>query len=82
MSTTPTTKESSTKTRESAMLVLQRGGEAGRRWPLDRSQPLLIGRSEECDIALPDRQVSRFHAKVTWQGDGYEVEAYDMAGLA
>ena len=44
------------------MLVLQRGAESGRRWPLDRSSPLTIGRNEECDIALPDRQVSRLHA--------------------
>ncbi|MFN8495175.1 MAG: FHA domain-containing protein [Caldilineaceae bacterium] len=60
--------------RENAMLVLQRGAEAGRRWPLDRTRPLTIGRSEECDIALPDRQVSRFHARITWQGDCYELE--------
>ncbi len=66
--------ESTVKARESAMLVLQRGAETGRRWPLDRSRPISIGRSEECDISLPDRQVSRYHARVTWQGDGYEVE--------
>jgi hypothetical protein len=62
------------RARETAMLVLQRGAEAGRRWPLDRSRPLSIGRSDECDVALPDRQVSRYHARITWQGDGYVVE--------
>ena len=31
--------------RESAMLVLQRGAETGRRWPLDRQRTLTIGRS-------------------------------------
>lgn len=62
------------KHRETAMLVLQRGSEAGRRWPLDRSRPLTIGRSEECDIVLPDRQVSRYHAQITWSGDRYHVE--------
>jgi pSer/pThr/pTyr-binding forkhead associated (FHA) protein len=60
--------------RESAMLVLQRGSEAGRRWPLDRNRPLTIGRSDECEIVLTDRQVSRYHARVTWQGDHFEVE--------
>jgi pSer/pThr/pTyr-binding forkhead associated (FHA) protein len=67
---------SSTKTRarETAMLVLQRGAEAGRRWPLDRNRILSIGRSDECDIALPDRQVSRYHARVFWQGDSYVIE--------
>lgn len=61
-------------TSESAMLVLQRGAEAGRRWPLSRHYPLTVGRSEDCDISLPDRQVSRIHARITWQGDHYQVE--------
>lgn len=60
--------------RETAMLVLQRGSEAGRRWPLERTRTLSIGRSDECDIALPDRQVSRYHARITWRGDGYQLE--------
>ncbi|MBV7328888.1 FHA domain-containing protein [Chloroflexi bacterium TSY] len=59
---------------ESAMLVLQSGGETGRRWPLSHTRPLTIGRSDECDISLADRQVSRFHARVVWQSDQYLVE--------
>ena len=55
------------------MLVLQRGAEAGLSWPLERSS-LTIGRDESCDIVLDDRQVSRLHARVSWQGDHYEVE--------
>src|SRR5215204_854473 len=62
------------KHRETAMLVLQRGSEAGRRWPLDRTRPLTIGRSDDCDIVLPDRQVSRYHAQITWQGEHYHLE--------
>ena len=62
------------KTRENAMLVLQRGAESGRRWPLDRTHTLTIGRGEECDIALPDRQVSRLHARITWLDDHYQIE--------
>ncbi len=62
------------KSKESAMLVLQRGAEAGRRWPLSRTQPLLIGRSEECQISLPDRQVSRVHARIAWNGAEYMLE--------
>ncbi len=68
------TQELPPKGKESAMLVLQRGAEAGRRWPLSRSQPLLIGRSEECEISLPDRQVSRVHAQVAWNGEEYLLE--------
>lgn len=60
--------------KENAMLVLQRGLEAGRRWPLDRKRPLTIGRDESCDIHLPDRQVSRRHARVFWSQDHYYVE--------
>ena len=60
--------------RESAMLVLQRGAEAGRRWLLDRDEVLTIGRSEECSITLPDRQVSRYHARISWLDDCYQVE--------
>ncbi|MEM7126296.1 MAG: FHA domain-containing protein [Chloroflexota bacterium] len=59
---------------ESAMLVLQRGLEAGRRWPLSRTRHLTIGRSEDCDIFLPDRQVSRFHARVSWRESFYLIE--------
>jgi len=53
------------------MLILQRGAEAGRRWPLDRTRSITIGRGEECDIALPDRQVSRLHARIEWRQDSY-----------
>lgn len=63
--------------RESAMLVLQRGSEAGRRWPLDRTRPLTIGRADECEIVLTDRQVSRYHARITWIGDHFEVVDLD-----
>ena len=62
------------KGHENAMIMLQRGAEAGRRWPLDRNQPLTIGRSDECHISLPDRQVSRYHARITWQGERYQLE--------
>ncbi len=68
---------STAKPRENAMLILQRGADAGRRWPLDRNRPLTIGRSEECDIHLPDRQVSRMHARISWTEDGYHLEDLD-----
>lgn len=56
------------------MLVLQQGSQSVRRWSLSRHQPVLIGRSEECDITLEDRQVSRFHARVVWNGNYYQLE--------
>ncbi|MCB0046388.1 MAG: FHA domain-containing protein [Caldilineaceae bacterium] len=77
MTTDSITEQLPAKSKESAMLVLQRGAEAGRRWPLSRSNPLLIGRSEECTISLPDRQVSRVHARIAWNGDEYMLEDLD-----
>lgn len=59
---------------ETAMLVLQQGADSSRRWPLNRLHPITIGRSDTCDIVLPDRQVSRFHARVSWCGDHYQLE--------
>lgn len=59
--------------RESAMLILQRGGEAGVTCQLER-QTLTIGRNPDCDIVLDDRQVSRVHARVLWRDDHYEIE--------
>jgi hypothetical protein len=59
--------------RETAMLVLQRGSEAGLAWPLER-RTMVIGRSPDCEIVLDDRQVSRLHARISWQGDHYEIE--------
>jgi hypothetical protein len=62
-----------TNVRESAMLVLQRGSEAGLTWPLER-RTITIGRNPDCDIVLNDRQVSRLHARIGWHDDHYEVE--------
>ena len=59
--------------RESAMLILQEGSGAGRRWPLSQGR-LTIGRGEECEVLLPDRHVSRYHARISWMEEGYCVE--------
>ncbi len=58
---------------EVAMLILQRGELGGQRWRLDRDE-VIIGRSPDCDIILPDRQVSRRHARVFRRGDRYYIE--------
>ncbi len=55
------------------ILVVQEGQLAGKRWPLNKSE-LTIGRGEDCDIVLPDRQVSRHHFRVLRDDDGYNVE--------
>ena len=55
------------------ILVVQEGQLAGKRWTLNKSE-FVIGRGEDCDIVLPDRQVSRHHFRVVRDDHGYNVE--------
>jgi pSer/pThr/pTyr-binding forkhead associated (FHA) protein len=43
-------------------LVAQVGPLNGHKWAI--TNEILIGRGDECDIVVPDRQVSRFHLKL------------------
>ena len=52
------------------IVVVQDGQLAGRRWPLDKPS-ITLGRGEECDIVLPDRQVSRRHVRLWRAEDGF-----------
>ncbi len=58
---------------ESPVLISQTGEFEGRRWPLDHDE-FLIGRAPECDVVVPDRQVSRHHARLRRTGSGYVLE--------
>lgn len=42
-------------------------------WPLQKDE-VILGRGEECDIVLPERQVSRQHVRIFREGDAYYVE--------
>jgi len=57
---------------EVALLVAQSGPLNGQRWALFDS--LLVGRDNLCDIVIPDRQVSRNHARFTLTSEGVLVE--------
>ena len=57
---------------EIPMLVAQDGPLNGRRWALRGS--LIIGRESSCDVVIPERQVSRRHARVTPTKEGYLLE--------
>ncbi|MFN2286505.1 MAG: FHA domain-containing protein [Anaerolineae bacterium] len=52
------------------LLVIYKGTLAGMRWPLGRD-PVTLGRAADCDIVLPERQISRYHARIEWDADGY-----------
>lgn len=52
------------------VLIIYKGTLAGTRWTLDDS-PTTLGRAPDSDIVLPDRQVSRYHARIEQDDDGY-----------
>ncbi len=52
------------------ILIAYEGELKGERWILDQDQTT-IGRSSDCDIVLPKRQVSRHHARIDRDDGGY-----------
>jgi hypothetical protein len=61
---------------ETAMLLMVEGPWPGKRIYVD--QPgLLIGRDESCNLVIPERQVSRHHARIRFEGDHYVLEDLD-----
>ncbi|MCW2751038.1 MAG: hypothetical protein JWR83_2148 [Aeromicrobium sp.] len=62
----------------SAMLLVQRGPDAGARFLLD-SDVVTVGRHPDSDIFLDDISVSRRHATFTRSGNGYVIS--DLGSL-
>ncbi|MGD9093941.1 MAG: FHA domain-containing protein [Anaerolineales bacterium] len=58
--------------KEIPLLVAQSGQLAGQRWQLKHR--MLIGRDSTCDIVIPDRQISRHHARITPTPSGVILE--------
>lgn len=54
------------------ILIAQDGPLQGERWALDRT--IVVGRDAYCDLTIPDRQVSRYHARLTPTPDGVLLE--------
>jgi pSer/pThr/pTyr-binding forkhead associated (FHA) protein len=57
---------------EVGLLIAQTGPLNGQRWPLKMTT--VIGREPDCDIVIPDRQVSRHHARLRLTPDGTYLE--------
>ena len=57
---------------ELPVLIGQMGPLNGQRWLIAKA--LTIGRDASCDVVIPDRQVSRYHARVTTAEDGVLLE--------
>lgn len=54
------------------VLIAQAGPLNGQRWLI--KDAMVIGRDGECDVVIPDRQVSRYHARLSPSGDGMMLE--------
>lgn len=57
---------------EYPLLVAQEGPLKGQRWQL--SQTIVLGRETSCDVVVADRQISRFHARITPTTEGVILE--------
>jgi DNA-binding winged helix-turn-helix (wHTH) protein len=60
---------------EAPLLIGQTGPLKGERWVLNKV--LTIGRETTCEVVIPDRQVSRFHARLTPTQEGIVLEDLD-----
>ncbi len=57
---------------DAPIVIAQNGPLKGERWSIAR--PVVMGRDAGCEIAIPDRQVSRFHARLTPNAQGLILE--------
>jgi FHA domain len=57
---------------EAPLIIAQTGPLKGQLWTL--SKIYTIGRESNCDIVIPDRMVSRFHARLTPTKEGAQLE--------
>ncbi len=58
------------------VLIIHEGEKAGQRWTIHEDE-LIAGRGVECDLVLPERQVSREHIRIYRSGDTYYLEDLD-----
>jgi hypothetical protein len=59
-----------------AMLIVRDGNSPQRQWVLDE-QVNVIGRGEDCQVIVDDRQASRNHARIVRTEQGYVLEDLD-----
>lgn len=57
-------------TEENAILLVLEGESSRKNWELNRAE-MLIGRGDDCEVVMNDRQVSRHHAKIIRDEQGY-----------
>ena len=57
---------------EFAILLVQEGDSPRNIWELDK-QETIIGRGDDCDVIVNDRQSSRHHAKIVREDERYKL---------
>jgi hypothetical protein len=58
------------------VLVIRDGELAGQRWAID-TEEFIIGRGNDCNLVLPERQVSRYHVKILRQNGRFLLQDLD-----
>lgn len=62
-------------------LILITGDLAGERIKLKEDTPLVIGRDQSADLTLPEKKISRNHARVLWKVTFSEITIEDLDSL-
>jgi DNA-binding response OmpR family regulator len=65
-----------TQNADKPVLIIRDGEAAGQRWVLHQDE-VLVGRGGECDLVVPERQVSRMHMRIRREGEKYILEDLD-----
>jgi len=60
------------KSEEFPLLIAEEGPLKGKRWQI--GQTIVLGRETTCDVVVSDRQISRFHARLTPTPEGVMLE--------
>ncbi|MGC9400381.1 MAG: FHA domain-containing protein [Anaerolineae bacterium] len=58
------------KEQDVPLLIVYNGSLSGTRWSLEKEH-VTLGRSPDCDIVFLERQISRYHARVERDDEGY-----------
>lgn len=61
---------------ERPILIIQDENQPAQHWSMSKDS-LILGRGEECDIVLAERQVSRQHIRIYTEGDLYYIQDLD-----
>ncbi len=61
---------------DSPVLIAREGQLTGERWIINREK-FVIGRGSDCEIILPERQVSRYHAEILYDGGRYSLHDFE-----